>query len=182
MSMEEILNELITTLEEMNDEKSVLSKIYKEFYIADVKERDLTPDMKDFLLDAVEVITEREEIKIDDFKPNNIMLFMYDLNLEKMNKLENYALKLYRLYKKEGKNITYYDELENTKVQEMKIIQTKDIISVNEFETLYGYSSSAQKGFRSRLNNPIPFIQKSFGSKILYKKRDVDKWLESKKR
>jgi len=180
--MEELLIEMIDTLEEMNNEKNQLSKIYKEFYTNDIKNRNLTSDMEDFLLQSVELITDIEEIRIEDFKPNEIMLYMYNLNLEKINKLENYSLKLYRLYKKENKSIPFYDELENKKVQEMKIIQTKDIVSVNEFETLYGYSSSSQKGFRSRLNDPIPFIQKKLGSKILYKKSEVDKWLKGKKR
>ncbi len=178
--MEEILNEMIEKLEEMNDEKVKLSKIYKEFYTEDIKKRDLTPDMEDFLLGAVEVVTEIEDIKIEHFNPNEIMLYMYDSNLEKIKELENYSLRLYRLYQKEGKNIPYYDELEQAKLLEMKVIQSKEIISVNDFEILFGYSSSAQKGFRTRLNNPIPFIQKEFRSKIMYKRKEVDKWLNKK--
>jgi hypothetical protein len=48
------------------------------------------------------------------------------------------------------------------------MLLTKDWISVNEFELLFGYNSTAQKGFRSRLRNPITFEQKSIGSKILF--------------
>lgn len=47
------------------------------------------------------------------------------------------------------------------------MLPTKDWIFVNEFELLFGYNSTAQKGF-SRLRNPIPFEQKSIGSKILF--------------
>ena len=59
---------------------------------------------------------------------------------------------------------------------------SKKLISVKELKELYGYSESAQKGFRSRLNNPIPFIQQGIGTKILYNKDEVNKWLAGKKR
>lgn len=180
--MEEILNELMTTLEEMNDEKSVLSKLYREFYAKDVKNRNLDDEMRDFLLGAIEVVAEIDEITIEDFNPNEAMLYLYNANLEKISELEIYALKLYRLYKKENKAIPYFDDLESKKLLELKLLNEKEIISVKEFEILYEYSRSAQKGFRGRLNNPIPYIQKEFNSKILYNKEDVSKWLQGKKR
>jgi len=180
--MEEILNEMIETLEELANEKVTLSKIYKEFYTADVKKRDIDDGMKTFLIDSIDLITGFDtEIKIDDFNPNEIMLYMYNLNLENIKELESYALKLYRLYKNENKAIPYYDELENKKIQELKLLKEKDFISVKEFELLYGYSSTAQKGFRGRLRNPIPFIQKGLGSKVTYETKEVLKWLKKEK-
>ncbi len=179
--MEEILNELITTLEEMNNEKINLSKIYKNYYTEDVKNRNLDDEMNDFLIDSIDLVIDGE-VTIDTFEPNDIMKYMYNLNLEKIRDLENYALKLYRLYKKEGKEISYYEELENSKITEIKVLKEKELITVSEFEQLFNYSPSAQKGFRSQLNNPIPYIQKKFGSKIFYKVKEVEEWLNTKKR
>ena len=77
--MEEILNELITTLEEMNDEKSALSKLYKEFYTKDIKGRDLNSEDENFYLDLIRVVTATGSlIEIDDFKPNEAMLYLYN--------------------------------------------------------------------------------------------------------
>ena len=62
----------------------------------------------------------------------------------------------------------------------LKIAKEKEVIDVKEFTLLYSYSKEAQKGFRGRVNNPLPTIQKSYGSKILYRKIDVEDWLSNK--
>ncbi len=68
----------------------------------------------------------------------------------------------------------------NSDIYTIEKANSKKLISVKEFKELYGYSESAQKGFRSRLNNPIPFIQQGLACKILYNKEDIDEWLEGK--
>ena len=182
--MEDLLNELITTLEEMNDEKTNLSIIYKHFYTNEVKNRNLDDEMKNFLVDSIDLITGFDgEVTIDTFKPNDIMKYMYDLNLEKIKDLEIYALKLYRLYQKEGnkKTIPYYEQLEKKEIYNLNIIKEKDFISIKEFTIVYGYSSTSQKGFRGRLRNPIPYIQKGLGTKVIYDNKDVLKWLKKER-
>ena len=73
------------------------------------------------------------------------------------------------------------EDAHKEKLSALELAKSKEIIDVKEFKLLYGFSDSAQKGFRSRLNNPISFIQKNFKSKIMYNKSEVDKWFEGKK-
>jgi hypothetical protein len=178
-TIKDILNDMIITLEELNNEKIVLKNRYRKYYEEQIK--DKSPEDIDFyssLIDSVE-----DYISIDDFEPNDMMKYLYSQNLEKINELERYGLKMYKLYTEEtNEKIPYLEEVKNKNIEKIQIANQKDNISVNEFELLYGYSTTAQKGFRTRLNDPIPFIQKSFNSKILYKKDKVEKWLEGKKR
>lgn len=62
-------------------------------------------------------------------------------------------------------------------VSKIAVANAKKIIDVKEFELLYSYGKEAQKGFRGRINNALPFIQKSHGSKVQYLKADVEEWL-----
>ena len=177
-SIKDILNDMIATLEELSNEKLVLQKMYKEYYSGLLK--DKSESDRDFYSSLIDMSI--DYINIEDFEPNDMMRYLYKENLEKISELENYALKMYKLYTEETNDkITYMEELKSTKVQEMEILQTKDWISVNEFELLFSYGSTAQKGFRSRLRDPIPFEQKSIGSKILYEKNKVVKWLKTNK-
>ena len=52
--------------------------------------------------------------------------------------------------------------------QQMKEMQVKKYITVKEFEKIYNISSSKQKGYRSRLNDPLPYHQKVQGEKNVY--------------
>ncbi len=176
--MEEILNDMIKTLSSLKKEKKHLYDIYKEYHM------DRTDEIKVFE-DYITVL-DKSEISIDDFKHNPLMRKLYQemkslyiQNTEKIQELENYALKLYHLYQtQENKSIPYYDKLEKNKLRELKLTQAKDNISVKEFQVIFGYSKSAQAGFRGRLRNPIPFMQKKTGAKIIYNREKVAKWLK----
>jgi hypothetical protein len=55
--------------------------------------------------------------------------------------------------------------------------QLKKFISVDEFSEIFGYSKSSQQNFRSRLYNPIPFLQDKKKGKIIYDIEKVKLWL-----
>jgi len=65
-------------------------------------------------------------------------------------------------------------------LKKIQLAKEKEIINVEEFELLYSYGKEAQKGFRSRIKNPLPRIPGPHGSKILYHKNEVEKWLSKK--
>ena len=173
MELQKILNELITTLEGMNNQKKHLKKIYKE----DLEKRieHLDDDWIEFYLELGDTL----DIDIDDFHLDGLQKKLYEQMIQNQKELETTALRIYKVYMdskdtKEEK-IEFY---ENLKIQ----VQPKEYLSVKDFTLVFGYSSSAQKGFRSRLNNSIPFIQKKLGSKILYKKDAVDEWLKEQEK
>jgi len=66
-----------------------------------------------------------------------------------------------------------------TRVSKIEEAQAKSIITVEEVELLYGYGKESQKGYRSRIKNPLPYLQKGHGAKIQYNKKVVEAWLES---
>ncbi len=72
-------------------------------------------------------------------------------------------------------------DVHQNKLERLELAKLKDTIDAKDFELLYGYSKEAQKGFRNRLNNPLPSIPKPFGSKIQYRKIDVEDWLNNQK-
>lgn len=80
-----------------------------------------------------------------------------------------------------NKETSAKEDTRQEKLLALKMAKEKDIIDVKDFELLYGYSKEAQKGFRSRANNPLPSIPKPFGSKIQYRKIDVEDWLSNQK-
>jgi len=173
-----ILIEMIDTLEAMNNEQEVLKDVYKKA----VKERvkDKGQDWVDFYVDLVEKLG---EINIGNITSNDIVLSFYEQNLSNLQQLEKHSLKLYKLYLESNTDskIEYYENLKKEKLLKQAELQNKEFINVSEFETLYNYSVSSQKNFRSRLNNPLPFVQKEFNKKILYKKSEVEDWLANKK-
>ncbi len=166
--IKEILNNFIITLEEMNDEKSVLKLMYKEHYNKIHENDDFYSSLIDMTLD---------EVTIDNFDMNDITSTLYNKNLEKTKLLENTALKLYRLIDEDEDKIPFLENLKSEKAQEMEILMEKQFITIAEFTTIYGYSQTQQKGFRSRLRDPIPYSQKGLGHKVLYERRKVQKWL-----
>ncbi len=63
--------------------------------------------------------------------------------------------------------------------KEMKVIQEKKYITVNEFEKIYNISKSSQKNLRNRLTDKLPYHQKVVGGKIVYVVNEVEKWFEN---
>lgn len=173
-TIKDILDDMILKLEELVDEKLVLQKLYRDYHEKlFINESDEDKDFYMSILDTLEDV-----ITLENFKPNDMMRALYELNIERIRELELYALRLYKLYNEEtSQEISYLENIKDRNIQKIREANEKKNISVIEFELVYGYSSTAQKGFRSRLNDPIPFIQKEFNSKISYKKSDVDKWL-----
>jgi len=96
----------------------------------------------------------------------------------KMNKYEqkyfNLLFKVNNLLKYENKDKTLMN-LE----QELKNIQVKKNITVNEFTKIYNVSKSSQANFRGRLYDPLPFHQKVLGGKIVYVVEEVEKWFQN---
>ncbi len=106
-------------------------------------------------------------------------VIIYEENLNYARELESIALEIYKTYDKE---IDFFEFIKKNRLEDTQIAEIKSIIDVYEFELLFGYGPSTQKGFRSRLNDSIPYIQKNFRCKIMYDKSKVIKWLEGKKR
>ena len=63
--------------------------------------------------------------------------------------------------------------------EEIKIIQLKKNITVNEFEKIYNISKSSQRDLRSKLKNPLPYHQKIENGKIVYVVDEVEKWFSN---
>ncbi len=164
----EILIELADILKQFSDEKQNISSSASEnttnILSAFVKEyMDDNARRKDFLA-----------------KNNELVQTLKKFNIERENALEKYALKLYSLY--DDLKIEYFENALNQQRLAIEKAKLKEFITTEEFELLFNYSAGAQKGFRSRLNNPIPFIQKGSKSKILYRTSETLKWLKGKRR
>lgn len=70
------------------------------------------------------------------------------------------------------------------KVQTVEEIQYKKTLSVREVELLYGFSKTQQQGFRARMRNSLPHHKqstksKSANTKIYYKQKELDDWIDS---
>jgi hypothetical protein len=63
--------------------------------------------------------------------------------------------------------------------EEIKLIQNKKYITVNEFEKIFNISKSSQRDYRSKLRNPLPYHQKIEGGKIVYVVDEVEKWFSN---
>ena len=63
--------------------------------------------------------------------------------------------------------------------EEIKKIQAKKYITVQEFSLIYNYSSSWQKNRRSRLHDRLPYRQNVRGGKITYEVKKVEIWFEN---
>jgi hypothetical protein len=103
--------------------------------------------------------------KID--KANDIFDFIENKNHQLLIKLNN-------LLDEKDKD-TDINKLE----QEMKVIQVKKYITVDEFEKIYNISKTSQKNLRSRLTDKLPYHQKVVGGKIVYVVNEVEKWFEN---
>lgn len=166
-----ILNEMIQSIK---DEESNLKSAFanycmdEPFILEDEEDRD-------YYMDAV---NQNVDVTLEHFEPSEMMKILYNQKIENIEKLKNYTLKLYSLY---NDRIDYLEKMKDDKQNEIKIANEKELINQKEFTLLFGYSESAQKGFRRRLNNPIPFIQKGIGTKIFYNRKQVTEWLKQKK-
>ncbi|MDN5109393.1 hypothetical protein PJV99_04525 [Aliarcobacter butzleri] len=100
-------------------------------------------------------------------KANDIFDFIESKNHQLLIKLNN-------LLDEKDKD-TDINKLE----QEMKIIQVKKYITVDEFEKIFNISKSSQRDLRSKLRNPLPYHQKIAKGKIVYVVEEVEKWFEN---
>jgi len=69
-------------------------------------------------------------------------------------------------------------EKPNKKLLEIDQIRQKELITVKEFEILFGYSSQWQTQKRSNLRDPLPRVSEN-KKKILYNAEEVRKWIEN---
>lgn len=58
-------------------------------------------------------------------------------------------------------------------------LKHKELITVSDFAILYSINKQTQTSLRSRIRDPLPFIQIIKNGSIIYKKSVVDKWLEN---
>ena len=171
--IEEILIELGDILTQFSNEKrDILSGVSEE-------DKSISQNSTKVLSAFLEQFME-DDARRKDFLSNNKKLIetLQNQNTERERALEKYVLKLYSLY--DDLKIEYFENALNQQHIAIEKAKLKDIITVEEFELLYDYSKESQKGFRARLNDPLPYIQKSFGAKIQYRKPDVEAWLKRK--
>ena len=101
---------------------------------------------------------------------------------------------VYKLQKKLAKSystivsvtIELNNQLKNPleSLNKLKLAKEKDIITTEDLELLYSFSKSQQANYRARLNDALPYYKddsksKSTNAKILYNKKDVEKWFEN---
>ena len=55
----------------------------------------------------------------------------------------------------------------------------KKLITAKEFEEKYSIPVETQRKLRSRLRDPLPYVQTEPGGTILYNVEYVKKWMES---
>ncbi len=113
----------------------------------------------------------------NELRKKCINIFPNKSNIVPIMEMEKYLLKSVTENSKERNE----KKLEEKELLAIKKAKLKDLISVKEFELLYGYSKEAQKGFRNRVNDTLPYKQKAFGCKIQYKKIDVEDWISNQK-
>ena len=69
--------------------------------------------------------------------------------------------------------------------KEKKFAESHELLTTRDVALLYHISTSSQREYRQRKNNPLPTFppreQRKPGTKILYKKEDVLHWLEYEK-
>ena len=98
--------------------------------------------------------------------------------LETISAMENFY---------ESKKDNLYLRLDNSKKDELislykennllKIVKQR-YITVKEFKIMFGDSIDTQEVFRTRVDDPIPYIQVNEGGKIKYDLQKVTKWME----
>lgn len=151
----EQLKEIIEEFERFNNyffnkQREILYKYDFIDYDSEIKYLE-TDEKYDKKLDEVNEIFEEVENKNDKL-------------LIKLNKLLD--------IKDKNKQVLKLEE-------EIKIIQLKKNITVNEFEKIYNISKSSQRDLRSKLKNPLPYHQKIENGKIVYVVDEVEKWFSN---
>ena len=94
-------------------------------------------------------------------KLNTITTEKYDKPLIKLNSLLKYEDKYKEVFEIEA---------------EMRKIQAKKYITTDEMVEIYNMSISSQRDYRGRLNDPLPFNQEKFRTKITYTVEEIEKW------
>jgi len=69
-------------------------------------------------------------------------------------------------------------------LNKLKLAREKDILTTEDVELLYSFSKSQQANYRARLKDSLPYYKddsksKSTNAKILYNKKDIEKWFEN---
>jgi hypothetical protein len=151
------------------NQTETIKQIIKEF-----KEYDYSLVDKRFKFffdnDYVDIFYEINE-ENENNKELNELLEIFDYIEEKNDKL---LIKLNNLLDEKDK-----DNDINKLEEEIKLIQNKKYITVNEFEKMFNVSKSSQRDLRSRLRNPLPYHQKIEGGKIVYVVSEVEKWFSN---
>ena len=151
------------------NQTETIKQIIKEF-----KEYDYSLVDKRFKFffdnDYVDIFYEINE-ENENNKELNELLEIFDYIEEKNDKL---LIKLNNLLDEKDK-----DNDINKLEEEIKLIQVKKYITVNEFEKMFNVSKSSQRDLRSRLRNPLPYHQKVEMGKIVYVVDEVEKWFSN---
>lgn len=148
-----LIKDIINELYETNYELDCLTLSYNSEFIP-----EMVHDI-DFEYDS---ITDEKILK-----SNDIYNFMSDKNSKLMIKL-NHLL-----------DLKDRDERVNLIEQKITELQLKKNITVKEFEIKYNISTSSQRDYRSRLNNPLLYHQKIRGGKIVYVVEEVEQWFKN---
>jgi hypothetical protein len=132
--------------------------------VANCKNYNKTEDV-DYISDSFKVL-------IASKGNQNLHKFQKDLVYQFKNILE-IAINLNQLLDKPLKRIQSFDE-----------VKQKKLLSVKEFEDLYGISKTQQQSFRGRLKNALPYYKqstksKSSNTKIYYKIEEIEAWIEN---
>jgi len=60
-------------------------------------------------------------------------------------------------------------------------ISDKKMITVKDFEMVYSINEEAQRKFRNKMKDPLPYIQLVERGNVLYDCKEVEKWFENYK-
>jgi len=66
--------------------------------------------------------------------------------------------------------------------QYIETLDSSQFLNVKSFEDLFGMPAAKQKSLRSKLRDPLPYVQIGDNSMILYDRDIVGKWLENYKK
>lgn len=138
-----------------------------------------------------ELLQLKREIRDINYKLQDCMfLFNNNIKIEHVENKEDINI-AFNILNNTIKKLTLIDKniLETIKTFEKPIsyafnlqkTQVKKFINVEDFEQIFGFSKSSQQNFRSRLYNPIPFLQPKKKGKIIYELEKVKDWLSNNK-
>jgi len=176
--IKKILLDIVETLETISDEQDTLVRnLYEKHTKKHLDDNGYKNNDRDFYHKVVDMLQEKCSIE-ELFDDNDIAISLYYKNIETFNSLLSYATSVYELY--DNLNIEYLEKAKNDKVEAIQIAQAKEFITIKEFSLLYEKSVKTQQAYRSRPQNPIPYIQKKLGDNVLYNKIEAENWLREK--